>query len=321
MICALFSSEIIAQTSTLNSGWQFVLGKKTSNDWQIVNIPHTWNKDDAFDDKKGYYRGIGRYKKQLYFSAESEHLVHYIHFKGVNQETNVYVNGELIGNHKGGYTAFNFNISKWLKFGTYNLIEVKVDNSHNLNIPPLDADFTFYGGIYRDVELISKSKQHISLSDFASDGFFVNYYHVSEEKAGISVKILIDNFESAKASNVLKISLSNAGKDILQHQQRKLKINANTSEAINIKFPELQSPKLWSPESPYLYKLHLQLLNKNGIVLDEKWQNIGFRWISVNAEKGFFLNGKPIKLIGVNRHQDYDGYGNAVPMELQKKGH
>ena len=168
-----------AQTVTINSGWHFTLGDRYTNDWETVNIPHTWNKQDAFDDEKGYHRGIGWYKKQVFFSKEKESLIHYLHFKGANQETDVYVNGYYIGNHKGGYTAFNFNISKRINYGTYNLIEVKVDNSHNENIPPLDADFTFYGGIYRDVQLISKPKQHISLSDFASDGFYVCLLYTS----------------------------------------------------------------------------------------------------------------------------------------------
>lgn len=308
-----------AQTVSVNSGWQFALGEKTSENWQSVNIPHTWNKDDAFDDERGYHRGIGWYKKHLFFSKEKKDLIHYLHFKGVNQETDVYVNGNHIGNHKGGYTAFNFNISKWVNYGEYNLIEVKVDNSHNENIPPLDADFTFYGGIYRDVQLISKPKQHISLSDYASDGFYVDYYSVSEEKAGISVKVLVDNFENAKVSNKLKLILSDAENKVLLSKNIKIDLSADASEAVTIKFSEIYNPNLWSPESPYLYKLHLQLLDENQNVLDEKWQNIGFRWASVDAEKGFFLNGKPIKLIGVNRHQDYEGYGNAVPMELQKK--
>ncbi|MDO5988991.1 glycoside hydrolase family 2 TIM barrel-domain containing protein [Flavivirga amylovorans] len=315
----MFSSKIEAQNITINSGWQFSLGNKTSNNWETINLPHTWNKDDAFDDKKGYYRGIGWYKKQLFFSKTKRNLIHYLHFKGVNQETDVYVNGNHVGNHKGGYTAFNFNISKWIHYDAYNLIEVKVSNSHNKNIPPLDADFTFYGGIYRDVELVSKQQQHISLSDFASEGFYVDYYHVSEEKAGVEVKVLIDNFEHSRTSNVIRLSLSDAENNTLLTEKRSFSVNANQTSVLTIKLPEINTPKLWSPETPYLYKLHVSLLDKNGIVLDEKWQNIGFRWVSVDANKGLFLNGKPYKIIGVNRHQDYQGYGNAVPIHLQKK--
>ncbi|TGV02171.1 glycoside hydrolase family 2 TIM barrel-domain containing protein [Flavivirga rizhaonensis] len=319
LILGLFPGKIKAQTITINSGWQFILGERTSNNLETINIPHTWNKEDAFDEVKGYYRGVGWYKKQLYFSKSKENLIHYLYFKGVNQEADVYVNGNHVGNHKGGYTAFNVNISKWIHYDAYNLIEVKVDNSHNPNIPPLDADFTFYGGIYRDVQLISKPKQHISLSDFASDGYYIDYYTISEEKVGIEVKVLIDNFENKLSNNHLKVAILDAENKAVFNKSLKFKSSANASEAINIKFSELYHPKLWSPNSPYLYKLQLQLLDEEQHVLDEKRQHIGFRWAHVDADKGFFLNGKPIKLIGVNRHQDYKGYGNAVPMELQKK--
>ncbi len=311
--------KIEAQTVTINSGWQFALGEKSTDGWETVNLPHTWNKEDAFDDEKGYYRGVGWYKKQIFFSKDKESLIHYLHFKGVNQETDVYVNGHYVGNHKGGYTAFNFNISEWINYDAYNSIEVKVDNSHNGNIPPLDADFTFYGGIYRDVQLISKPKQHISLSDFASDGFYVDYYIVSEEKAGIQVKVLIDNFENKSVNTFLKVNVFDAENKELFNKKLNFKSSPEASEAINIKFSEIYNPKLWSPESPYRYKLHIQLLNQSGEILDERWQNIACRWASVDPDKGFFLNGKPIKLIGVNRHQDYEGYGNAVPIELQKE--
>ncbi len=318
LMSTAFSFQLTAQTTIINSGWHFTLDS-TKTSWQTVNIPHTWNKLDAFDDERGYYRGLGWYRKQVFISAEKENLVHYLHFKGVNQEANVYVNGNFVGNHKGGYTAFNFNITKWLKFDDYNLIEVEVDNSHNENIPPLDADFTFYGGIYRDVELISVPKQHLSLNDFASNGFYVDYYNVSDEKGGLEVTILVDNFENSQSTNQLQVTISNAEGNIIQTEKKKLKIKGNSTESLKIKFPEISNPNLWSPENPYLYNLNISLTDSKDKVLDEKSTHIAFRWVSVDANNGFYLNGKPYKIIGVNRHQDYKGYGNAVPMHLQKK--
>jgi len=318
LLCVAFSYQISAQKTIINSGWQFTLDS-TKTQWQTVNVPHTWNKDDAFDDERGYHRGLGWYQKQIFFSKEKKDLIHYLHFKGVNQEADVFVNGQFVGNHKGGYAAFNFNITKFLKFDNYNLIEVKVDNSHNDNIPPLDADFTFYGGMYRDVELITLPKQHISLDDFASDGFYVDYYNVSKEKAGVEVTVLVDNFEDLKSSNVLNLTISDADGKTIQTETRKLKIDANATEHIKIKFPEISNPKLWSPEHPNLYTLNIALTDSNGNNLDEKLSNIAFRWVSVDPDKGVILNGEPYKMIGVNRHQDYQGYGNAVPMQLQKK--
>ncbi|WP_178983361.1 glycoside hydrolase family 2 TIM barrel-domain containing protein [Winogradskyella helgolandensis] len=311
-----FLCETNGQTTTINSGWQFSEDKTT---WQTVNIPHTWNQDDAFDDEPGYRRGLGYYQKQVFISSDAKENSHYLKFNAVNQEATVFVNGQEIGNHKGGYTAFNFNISEFINYDAYNVIEVRVDNSHNVDIPPLDADFTFYGGIYRDVELITLPKQHFSLEDFASDGFYINYPSVSEEQAHIEVTAILNNTASKKEKTELKFTLLDAEGRIINSHVEKLKLQAERSEEFKIQLPEVKSPKLWSPENPYLYQLKLVLQDKDGKILDSKTTNIGFRWVSVDPDKGFYLNGKPIKLIGVNRHQDYEGYGNAVPIALQKK--
>lgn len=307
---------LLAQNSMINSGWQF---SEDHTQWEAVNLPHTWNINDAFDDQPGYRRGLGYYKKQVFISSEEKDKKHYLKFNGVNQEATVFVNGKQLGNHKGGYTAFNFDISTVINFDTYNLIEVTVDNSYNKNIPPLDADFTFYGGIYRDVELIALPKQHLSLDDFASDGFYVNYYDVSEEKAGVEVTSIINNRAVTNSKVKLRLDVLDADGTVVKTRTELLKLPAETSNEFKIKLPEIYNPKLWSPETPYLYQLKIILTDEKGLVLDRKHTNIGFRWVRVDAEKGFFLNGKPLKLVGVNRHQDFKGLGNTVPVELQKK--
>ncbi|MBF8148597.1 glycoside hydrolase family 2 [Winogradskyella sp. F6397] len=316
LLCVVFLLKGFSQSKTINSGWQFSEDKTT---WQTVNIPHTWNQDDAFDDEPGYRRGLGYYQKQVYISSEAKEKVFYLKFNAVNQEATIFINGQEIGNHKGGYTAFNFNISEFINYDAYNVIEVTVDNSHNEDIPPLDADFTFYGGIYRDVELITLPKQHFSFDDFASDGFYINYPSVSEEQAQIEVTAILNNTASKKEKTELKFTLFDAEGRIINSHVEMLKLQAERSEEFKINLPEVKDPKLWSPKNPYLYQLKLVLQDKNGEILDSKTTNIGFRWVSVDADNGFYLNGKPIKLIGVNRHQDYEGYGNAVPMALQKK--
>ncbi|MCF7560447.1 glycoside hydrolase family 2 [Sabulilitoribacter multivorans] len=316
LLCMAFSFEAYSQSKTINSGWQF---SEDKNSWETINIPHTWNKLDAFDDERGYRRGLGYYKKQVFISSDEQENVHYLKFNAVNQEATVFVNGQKVGNHKGGYTAFNFDVTDFVEFDKYNLIEVVVDNSHNLDIPPLDADFTFYGGIYRDVEWITLPKQHVSLSDFASEGFYVNYDNVSEEKASITVSVILKNAASTDAKTQLKLSLIDAEGKGVKTLSENFTLPSDASNEFKIKISDIYNPKLWSPEDPYLYQLKLFLYDEKGSVLDSKSTNIGFRWAAVDPVKGFFLNGKPLKLIGVNRHQDYKGYGNAVPIELQKK--
>ncbi|WP_178990461.1 glycoside hydrolase family 2 TIM barrel-domain containing protein [Winogradskyella schleiferi] len=316
LMCVALSFHSYSQSKVINSGWQY---SENKTDWQTINIPHTWNSEDAFDDVSGYRRGLGYYKKQVFIASDESDKIHYLKFNAVNQDATIFVNGTEVGNHKGGYTAFNFDITEFVKYNAYNLIEVTVDNTHNIDIPPLDADFTFYGGIYRDVELISVPKQHFSLKDFASDGYYVNYYNVSEDKAGVEIKLLVDNYEISKSKNHLYLKILDAQGNLVLEEHQGILLDKRSSEVIEVKFPEIKNPKLWSPDSPYLYQLEITLTDKDGIVLDSKFSNLGFRWVSVDSEKGFFLNGKSIKLIGVNRHQDYEGYGNAVPLALQKK--
>lgn len=316
LFCVVFSFKTLSQNTIINSGWQF---SEDKTNWETVNIPHTWNLFDAFDDEPGYRRGLGYYKKQVFIASEEKEKIHYLKFNAVNQEATVFINGQLIGNHKGGYTAFNFDISKFISYDAFNLIEVTVDNSHNENIPPLDADFTFYGGIYRDVELISLPKQHFALNDFASDGFYINYYNLSEEKAGVEVTSILTNQSSKNVKTKLRLDLLDANGNIVKTRTETIKLFGDTSNEFKIKLPEVYSPNLWSPDNPYLYKLKLIFSEENGHVLQTKSTNIGFRWASVDAKKGFFLNGKPIKLVGVNRHQDFKGLGNAVPTNLQKE--
>ena len=312
----LWTATASSQHRLINSGWQYSQDKTT---WQTVNIPHTWNSEDAFDDERGYRRGLGYYKKQVFISSHEKDKIHYLKFNAINQEAIVYLNGQQVGNHKGGYTAFNFDITKYINYDTYNLIEVTVDNSHNIDIPPLDADFTFYGGIYRDVELIVLPKQHFSLNDFASDGYYVNYYNLSDEKAGVEVTSILKNTSMLNSNVKLDLILYDDNGNKVTERTEILTLPSEASNEFKIKLPEVYNPKLWSPDNPYLYKLQLTLQDEKGNILDSKSSNIGFRWVAVDSENGFFLNGKPIKLIGVNRHQDYKDYGNAVPIELQKK--
>jgi len=180
----------------------------------------------------------------------------------------------------------------------------------------LDADFTFYGGIYRDVELISLPKQHFSLNDFASDGFYVDYKNVSQAYATIQITALLDNDATTNKNAFLDIQLFDQNNKVVKFYTEKLDLPALASNKYVITLPEISGPQLWSPDNPYLYTLKLTL-SENGIILDTKTSPIGFRWFNVDPNKGLFLNGKPLKLIGVNHHQDYQGLGNAVPVNLQ----
>ncbi|MGC4102933.1 glycoside hydrolase family 2 TIM barrel-domain containing protein [Ferruginibacter sp.] len=308
----------------LNDAWQFSKDNYTVNaanaavKWQAVNLPHTWNIDDVMDDVPGYYRGAGWYKKTINISAALKNKNLFLYFEGANQQTEVYVNGQKAGSHTGGYTAFCVPVSPFIKTGSNKAeIVVKVDNSFNENIPPLSADFTFYGGIYRCVNLIATSDVHFSLSDNASKGVYISTPSVSEKKAMAAVKGKFINTTSQKKN--LKISsvvLDRSHKQVATISSV-IAVNAKQEGSFSQQLNDVGTPHLWSPEDPYLYSVITTITDAaTGIVLDEVKNPLGLRWFKFDAGQGFFLNGKSYKLIGTSRHQDYEGMGNAVSKKV-----
>jgi len=310
ILLLLISSKTQAQrlAKTINSGWEFQL--ENSEKTQTVNIPHTWNSVDAFNDGD-YLRGKGSYKKQLFIPENWKNQAVFLKFEGANQQTNVYVNNTLAGKHTGGYTAFIFELSKYLKFDSSNEIRIEVDNSHNQDIPPLEADFNFYGGIYRDLELIITGKSHFQLEGEAAGNLLIKTPKVNEKLAEVIFEGKIDNH---KDHLKLQISITDPSGTKISDYEKFLK-SGEFSVNFNIK-----NPKLWSPEDPNLYSLEAHLINSDsGEILDSYASKFGCRWFKTDPEKGFFLNGKQIKLIGANRHQDFQNMGNAVPNAIHRR--
>jgi len=310
---------------SINTGWQFYKGdivgypeKENKVSWETVNIPHTWNSRDVSDDEKGYYRGTGWYKKTIYVPASYKSKSVSLYFEGADQQVWVYVNGKLAGSHIGGYTAFNIPLNKWLKFDdgdkTPNEIEVKLTNAHDENIPPLSADFTFYGGIYRDVYLLATYPVHFDTNNNASIGVFIITPSVSAALASVNIKGNIDNNSSSKRDiKVLTQIFDQDGKLIASGES---KANAMPGQKVRFEqqFKNIVKPNLWSPDEPYLYRVVSTLSDaKTKEILDEVSNPLGFRWFGFDANTGFYLNGKPLKLIGASRHQDYKDIGNALP--------
>ena len=162
-------------TYSINDSWQFRLGTSDIGEdgWSMVSIPHTWNAEDCVDDFSGFYRGTGWYRKNIQVDSVMLSRSLYLFFEGANQRTKLFVNRHRVGEHIGGYTFFCFDITPYIREGENQLV-VCVDNSYDPEIPPLSADFTFFGGIYRDVSLISVSPIHISTTHYASSGVYVN---------------------------------------------------------------------------------------------------------------------------------------------------
>ena len=302
------------QVQTLNSAWKF---SSEAHAEKIVDLPHTWNAEDPFRDGKEYFRGEGTYTKTLFAPQKWENRQVFLKFEGSNQVTTLYINDRLVGEHRGGYTGFVFDLTRALIPGAENQIRIVVDNSHNVDIPPLDADFNFYGGIYRDLWLITTPKLHFETANEATGNFLIRTPEVSAENGRILIESSIKNSSAKREAVTVEAEIFDPQGNSVKLLKNKSRIK--TGEVVEVTFEgDIISPKLWSPAAPNLYRAEIRLISE-GKVQDVLNSNFGFRWFEVDPEKGFFLNGEPIKLIGANRHQDFKGLGNALPDRLHQK--
>lgn len=310
---------------SFNDGWYYAACddnrlqevQRHEEGWQQVHLPHTWNAD-AYSTRN-YRRASSWYKKEFRTdAAQMRDKQLYLKFDGVNSLADVYLNGELLTTHKGGYSAFTVDITDKVRTDAPNLLMVHVNNQND-RIPPLSGDFTIFGGIYRNVWLISAAKQHISLTDYASTGIYVDLPSVSEDRAEISVRGTLVNRDVRRA--VLKLDvevLDTDGKTVAQ-SLRSVRIDADGAFAFEERL-QLEKPQLWSPDSPYLYSVKVSLKDVRGKVLkDETRVPLGVRWFSVDAQEGFKLNGEPLKLMGACRHQDQMPMGIALSDEMHRR--
>ncbi|WP_147676460.1 glycoside hydrolase family 2 TIM barrel-domain containing protein [Algibacter pacificus] len=317
-----FISVVYAQQvrhiETYNDAWSFYKGSLDNPfnealdiNWEKVTLPHSWNTKDILDDEDGYYRGDGWYKKTAIIPKIYHNQQVFLLFEAANQVTSLYVNGKAVGeDHIGGYTTFARDITSALKEGT-NEIAIKVNNAHNDEIIPQAADFSFYGGIYRDVHLIITKPVHFEVANLGANAIFIRTPEVSESSAKISVQSKV--VRPKKGTYYVKQTLYDAQNNLVKIMKSKASYGNEVFSDFSI-----SNPNLWSPESPYLYKLVSEIIDKKGNVYDRIENPVGFRWFRFDAKKGFFINGKQTKLIGTCRHQDFLGKANAVSDEIHR---
>ena len=277
----------------INDGWQFTYHDGTT---KVVDIPHTWNNLDGQDGGNDYYRGTCTYRKQFAcpeFNAEKQRV--YLQFAGVNASARVVLNGQTVMTHDGGYSSFRADVTEVLT--AENDLLVEVDNSVNDRVYPQKADFTFYGGIYRDVHLVVVSKDHFDMDHFGGPGIAVN-----AEVADKEGKVWVRTWHNAPDGDVVIRLLNADGDEIAQGR--------GTDTTITI--PNVH---LWDGiNDPYLYTCEAALM-VDGEVADRVSTRFGVRYFHVDPQKGFFLNGRSYPLRGVCRHQDWKGIGNALHKE------
>ncbi|MCQ4909415.1 glycoside hydrolase family 2 protein [Phocaeicola vulgatus] len=301
------------EMKTINDNWEF--RKSIDESWESVNLPHTFN-IDAYQ-QRNYYQGKGFYRRTLVLSEIVAERRYYMKIDAASKAANIRVNGKEVGSHVGGYTACIVDITEYIR--KENLIEITVDNGRK-DITPISADFTFWGGIYRDVWLISTPKQHFNMSNMGSDGIFISTPVVNEKRGVLKVKCEVTN--DSHESSILEVRsaiYSPQGK-LLQTIKQKQKLKSGETYIFENTSGAIESPDLWSPETPSLYLVKTTLVDpKSGKLLDEKNHKVGFRWFTFDGSKGFFLNGKSYKLRGLNRHQDQAPAGVALDDEAHRR--
>lgn len=317
-ICKAEAREV----TPFNNGWEFKKGPfptdamqtaaRWNADWEQVNVPHTWNADDMQKKTNSFYAGVAYYRKHYVFPESLEGKRLFLRFEGVGACAEVYVNGYLVGTHKGAYSAFVCEIGSQVRLGEENEIVVKADNAARPDVIPVNhALFGVYGGIYRPVWLIVTEPCNIVVNDCASPGVYITQKNVSKQSADVSVRVKLDNATLAPAALELENAIyTREGKLVKVHRQS-FELTPQGVQSYVFDF-KISHPHLWQGrEDPYLYKV-VSRLKQDGQVIDEVIQPLGLRKYEAVAGKGFFLNGKKYPMYGVTRHQDWWGMGSAL---------
>jgi beta-galactosidase len=302
----------------LSEGWRF-LGRDLPNasepilddsDWDSIRVPHTFNAVDGQDGGDNYLRGRTWYRTHIDSAGPQTGQRQYLQFDAANTVAELYVNGRPIGEHRGGFAAFRFDVSDALQPGD-NLIAVMVDNSPNQDIPPLSGDFTSFGGLYRDVHLLTVNDLHIDLDDAGSPGVYLSTRNVSASGAELSARVRVSNAAAADVNASVQVTVLDADGETTTTFETALDVAAGQTGEVTLT-SQIDSPHLWLGRAdPYLYTAHVEL-RRNGARTDVVEQQFGFRAFALDPNTGFSLNGQALDLHGVNRHQDRIDKGWAI---------
>ena len=302
----------------IDNGWRFVGGSiDGSNIDEIVNLPHTWNATDAASGYD-YFRGGGTYTRDVLIQKEDEGQRFFLKFEGAQTVADVYVNDAKIGQHRGGYTAFAFEITDHVRVGEQNTIRVEVNNEKTKDVIPLAGDFTLFGGLHRSVRLLTSPPICITPIDHAGPGVYLRQRDVSSTSAQVDVTAKVSNASADRAKIELRVKIADADGHIVGSEKVEVATRPGRRDTGSVTI-SIENPRLWDGlKSPHLYAVTAQIL-LGGEVLDEVVQPLGLRTFRFDRDKGFFLNGKHLKLQGVSRHQDVKGKGAALSVEDHRR--
>ena len=327
------------QIKTFNDGWQFYKANnstfyvdfpngadyyETQGQWTAVEVfenislPHTYNKDDMQLDRN-FYEGKAVYKKSFSIDNSNINRRTFIKFEGVGAVAQLYINNKYIGEHKGGYSMFVFEITNSIHYDKENQLVVVCDNRARRDVLPINQYlFPIYGGIYRPVHIITTHKTNFLVTDMAGPGVYITQKNVTDKQAEIHVQSKIETKEKIPQSVQLNLELHDFSGKLVKKIFRNVIISPQGVTYVNESF-NLKNPHLWDGiHDPYLYALTAKI-TQNGQELDVIKQPLGIRDINLVAGQGMFLNGKKYPMYGVCRHQDWLGYGAALSFQQHRE--
>ncbi len=322
--CLLLTLLLISQLSSaretvdLNKGWTFtgtdLFGEQVSRE---VDLPHSWNGSETWDSdlnrtvSVAYSRNQNLYQRELTVLETWRGKRLFLRFEAANTVARLHINGKFVGEHRGGYSAFNLDITDYVNFGEANSIEVSVDNSYDDDIIPLIGDFNVYGGLIRPVSLIVTDSSAISLRRHGSFGVYIDQIDISDQEARIEVRTLVDHFDATPRNLTLRTSVFDQVGQLVISASAEINLAANSQAEHRLGMP-IENPTLWQGvENPYLYQVNVSLLEGDRVV-DEVIQPMGLRAIGVDPKGRLLLNGEVYRLRGVGFHEDWPGVGPAL---------
>lgn len=292
-----------------------------SGRWARVSVPHTWNAQDGTDgggslfSGGNYRRGAGWYRTTI--TVKPGQRRHHLEFDGAMTVADVYVDGQHLARHAGGYTRFRVDLTRALADGRA-VVAVKVDNRVNPDVAPLAGDFTVYGGLYRAVRLISVAPVHVDLKDLGGPGLYLRTTSLTATHARVRATVKVRNASGATTRSAVRVTVLDARGTVVSRSRRSLSVPAKRRVSARLTVG-VRHPHLWNGTAdPYLYRVRAEVL-RHGRVVDAVTQPLGLRRISVSATSGVSLNGRHLQVKGVSRHQDVAGRGAALrPSDIRR---
>lgn len=326
-VAPAISAATNRRTLSIDPGWRFLRGDASGaqatafddSGWERVSLPHTVRLEPALNSGVKNYQGIAWYRRHLALDNSFAGRRIFVRFEGAMQVADVWLNGVSLGQHQGGYTPFVFDVTSGLKLDGTDVLAVRLDNRDNALVPPgkpeSGLDFNYYGGLYRDVKLVVTDPLHITDANFANvvggGGVFVSTPTVSTGSATVQVKTHVQNSNSRSAAATVKTSVLDPAGTVVASGQATANVAAGAATTVTQSLT-VTNPRLWSPDSPTLYKV-VSEVDDGATPVDDNTVTLGIRSINWSKAGGFQLNGRRFIINGTNRHQEYPYVGYAVP--------